>query len=236
MNMPFAIKQLLISNLNHSTYSAHAYRGKSLAYPLAQARLGALSICRHALEHTLQVHPLRLMVCVALSHPSRQGPLIHHLGHNPKATNLKAPTADSKTEDVLMRAYFDNLNYRLEKEFIFRRTGKFGCKPYHALTMNVGNYHTLVIFAFNRSEYRKLGRATSHPRYLQTQIRNAWADTIGLNHFQFDSLKAWADVGEQWEVNMKHEDKQSEVNAMHYQLSWLAHRSLGGNPVIYWRY
>ncbi|TVO31540.1 hypothetical protein [Vibrio algivorus] len=236
MNISAVINHLLSSNLNLHEHTQHHHQGKPLAYPVTLANQSQLDTCFHALEHSIQKHPLRLVFAVILEHPPRNGGCVKNLNHRPHATSLQTPTTEPKIPDKMMQAYFDNINHRLEKYYIPRRNRKFSRMPFHALTKPITEHQTIVVFLFNRSEYKSLGRDTGLSKYLITQLNSAWTDTIDFIDGYMSGLSWWSRVGKQWEVNMKHGSKQSEMDAMRYQLSWLAHPSLGDSPIQYWRY
>ncbi|MFV0574574.1 MAG: inovirus-type Gp2 protein [Vibrio sp.] len=234
--LPQTIQQLLNVQLNQHAYPVDTFNGKPMPYPANEANQSMLSECQQALDEAITQHPCRLMTSVLLYHPNGYQPLNPSLGHYPNARQLTQPTPNKQEPDMLITSFFERLNIQLEQLLISDRKKPVSAQPYHAITKRINAHYTVVVFLFNKSEYSSLGRNTGSDRYVITSLVNAWCSTVGIDSYYFDNSNPWIKISKALVVNASVPDSQTHINAMHHQLSWLAHRSLGDGPITYWGY
>ncbi|TVO39431.1 YagK/YfjJ domain-containing protein [Vibrio algivorus] len=231
-----AINNLFSKPLNLHAYPVDYFQGKPLPYPLIQANQQVLIETQQALDEAIKAHPLRLITSTLLYQPNGYFPIEPSFDIYPNVTYLMQPQPNKPQSDHLIPTFFGRLNAQLERSFIPDKGRSFSNKPYQAITKRLDVHYTLMVFIFNKSDYRSLGRETGLYRYLRTHIIEAWCQTIGVMGGSFQEKSQWLAIGEQFELNMKKSEDKRKYNAIHHHLTWLAHRTLGDSPITHWRY
>lgn len=239
MNALPAISQLLNVPLSHETYQVDMMNDKPMPYPSSDTNHAILFECQKALDDTVRQHPVRLMTSVLLYHPNGYLPVELCWEQAPNREYLTQPRPNKQEPDTLIASFFERLNIQIEQNFLSRRVKlkqRVSNKPYHAISKRLTPHHTIVVFFFNKSDYASLGRETGHSRYLRTCIVNAWHRTIGIECDNYCELNPWISASDGLVINARVDKPKDNLHAMHNQLSWLAHASLGDFPITYWHY
>ncbi len=233
--IPYPAQAMMDFKPEHLYYSTETLSGITMPCPVNDIDVDSLRHSWRALDEALRQHPLRMMVPVILHH---SGNAQHQWRSCYPACYLPTPRPDSEQAHPRLQAFFGNLNHRLAHYFHPKRRRRFDRHPYHALSQSLGNDATLVVFFFHGSNYRALGRATGNERHLQTQLRLAWLDTLGVQVNQFSDSSLWINVKHDLRVNLNTPNStyQPQYDAMRSQLAWFTHRSLPASSVVHWRF
>ncbi|MPW31885.1 inovirus Gp2 family protein [Agarivorans sp. B2Z047] len=220
-----ALDVILSPNAYHPYLSTHTITDEEVCNK-------TFELYQHALYQAIDAHPVRLMVPVLLSHV-KSGGLLQPTLHIPRY--LQVPQAQQGEPLPVMQDFFTRLNIKLEHHYIPKRKRQFSSLPYDVVTRDITPHHTLVVFWFNKSDYRSLGRLNDNTRYLSTSIASAWADTqkiVITNPALWPSLIR---LGTPLGLNAKQRNPQQEWDVMKALLRWVAHHSLVGGDIIHWR-